>query len=125
MTNPIKIDDKAIIIRISQKYNSNMSAESLYEATRGVWRLSKERASYADIAFSVADGVILEVYEINSWHEAGTTIYHTRNDVHDYQGRFEFEGKIANEFIRNKYLGESAKSYFKRGSSNPITYINC
>lgn len=125
MINPIEIDDKAIIIKISQKYNPNMSAESLYEATRGVWKLSKERASYANIAFSVANGIILEVYEIISWHDAGTTIYHTRNDVYDYQGRFEFIGKIANETTRNKYLGQSVKSYFKRGSSNSIKYLNC
>lgn len=125
MINPIEIDDKAIIIRISQKYNPNMSAESLYEATRGVWKLSKRRASCADIAFSVADGVILEVYEIISWHDAGTTIYYTRGDVHDYDGRFEFVGKLANEKTRSKYLGQSVKSYFKKGSSNPIKYLNC
>ena len=125
MIPPAQITDPAILIRISQMYSPALSAQALYEATRGVWVIGKrrERAQYA---FSVASGVIQEVFSVHSWHTAGSTPYSTRshNDV-DYQGRWEFIGEVAPSSIRLKYVGCSVAHYFRRGAANPIMYLNC
>ncbi len=102
-----------------------MAADELYEATRGVWVIGQRRYN-ASYAFSVVSGTIREVYEIISWHPAGSTPYRTRSreDV-DYPGRWEFLADVAPAAIRGKYLGNSVSHYFKKGAANPVMYVNC
>ncbi|MDA3791275.1 MAG: hypothetical protein PF503_22605 [Desulfobacula sp.] len=84
----------------------------------------------ADYAFFVYRGEVKEVFAIKSWYPACTLTYNTRN-IQDairkvkVEGRWEFEGKIAEDNIRNKYIGKSVKHYLPYGASNPIVYINC
>ena len=121
----VDIDEPVVLIRISQLFNSSMTEEELYEATRGVWKMGNRREN-AKYAFSVAEGTIQEVYEIESWLPAGTLKYKTRprHDI-DIDGRWEFAGKSAGSDLRSKYVGKSIKHYFLQGASNPITYVNC
>jgi hypothetical protein len=42
------IDERVIAININQSFKSGMSAVDLYDYTRGIWRLSKERAEWAE-----------------------------------------------------------------------------
>lgn len=121
---PCSIDDPVLLIRINRLYRHRMSPAELYEVTRGVWKLGTRRENVR-YAFAVFEGVVREVYEIHSWHPAGTHPYTSRNieDV-DLPGRWEFIGVVAPEGIRNKYLGHSVASYLPQGSQNPIAYVN-
>ena len=128
----IKINEPSILIRINKTYNSTMSEISLYDYTRGRWRVNTERASKAKFAFAIFDGVIQEIFEIHEWHKAGTTESSRKpndrpdlNSTKSLVGRFEFTGEIAPEKTRTYYIGKSVKDYFKKGNSNPIYYINC
>lgn len=125
MPSAVTIDEPALLIRINQLYRPNMSSQDLYEATRGVWRLG-ERREMAEYALAVFEGVVREVYEIEEWHEAGTTDYSSRPD-HDVNvpGRWEFTGRVAAESVRDKYVGKSVAAYFSRGQQNPVVYVNC
>jgi Uncharacterized protein conserved in bacteria len=40
------------------------TADDLYTCTRGLWRLSRERAEHAKYAFAISKSEIKEVYEI-------------------------------------------------------------
>lgn len=121
----VEVTEPVLLIRISQRYRDGMASDELYEATRGVWVIGERRYN-ARYAFAVAFGVIQEVYEIRSWHTAGSTPYRTRRreDV-DYPGRWEFLAGMASATIREKYVGNSVAHYFKKGAANPIMYINC
>jgi uncharacterized protein len=121
----VEIDEPALLVRISRLYRPDMPAEELYEATRGVWRLSTRREGAA-YAMAVFEGVVLEVYEIDSWLPAGTTPYYFR-DVEELpvEGRWEFVGRLARNSVRSKYLGRSVAAYFKQGAQNPIAYVEC
>jgi hypothetical protein len=125
MKNEISIDEKAILIRINQLYHESMTSEELYEATRGVWKVGIRRDE-AEYAFTVFRGEIKEVYKIDSWLPAGTFRYKTRSraDV-EVAGRWEFVGSLAEDKIRNKYIGRTVKNYLAQGMVNPIVYINC
>ena len=124
MNSAIQISEPALLIRISQCYKRGMSLDALYEVTRGVWVIGDRRHN-AHIAFSIADGIVREIYSIKSWHPAGSTPYKTRTkDDVNYAGRWEFIGEAAPEEIRKKYLDKSVAHYFKRGAANPIMYVN-
>ena len=68
-----------------------------------------------EYAFSVFQGIVKEVYKIERWHPAGTLEYKYR-DIIDYIGanRWEFEGSIAQESIRSKYVGKSIRQYVSK-----------
>lgn len=129
------ITEPAILIRINQLYRYGMDADSLYDATRGVWviggREEGGRRDGAKYAFSVFKGIIIEIYKINKWYLAGTeaTFYKTRpnaNKPWTYDPpRWEFEGEIAESNIREKYLTKSVKGLLSANSQNPIKYVNC
>ncbi|MGE3312066.1 MAG: hypothetical protein AB7O66_19040 [Limisphaerales bacterium] len=123
-----QITEPAILFRISKVYRSDMTALELYEATRGFWRLGKKlsaRAEAAQLAFAVYQGVIREVYRIESWHPAGTLPY-TSRDPGPYRGknRREFSGPVATD-LRNRYVGHSVRHHFPQGNRAPFKYVNC
>jgi len=89
-----------------------MTALELYEATRGVWRVGATR-NKATYALAVYRGIVREVYTLHHWYPAGSTPYATRSrDDVDVPGRWEFEGVVAPEILRHKYMGKSVAAYF-------------
>jgi uncharacterized protein len=124
----VKIDDceKVLLIRINKRYHKNISKEELYEATRGIWRINQQRASNVEYAFALFEGIIKEVYKINQWYKAGTLKY-SFTDTFSFADsrRWEFEGEVADNNLRSKYIDKSVREYFKPGNQNPIKYVNC
>jgi uncharacterized protein len=125
------IDDPVVAININRQYPRAKNDDDLYQATRSMWRLRRERANRARYAFAVFDGEIKEVYEIEEWKPAteNTRRYWREREKlqgEDFQethdGRSEFTGRIAPDVIRKKYVG---KRMPVRHSQNPIRYFNC
>jgi hypothetical protein len=122
---PVEVDVPALLIRINRLYRHNMTPEELYEATRGVWKLGS-RCTKAQFAFAVFEGVVREVYEIESWHAGATTPYVTRDAAKlTTNGRREFLGHVADAAVRDRFFGRSVADYFHRGQQNPVVYVNC
>ena len=113
------IKDNLVIIKINQLYKPGMSADELYDGTRGFWRRKIESVSDADYALSVANGMVLEVYKIDGWFEAGTTHMKTGRKP-SKSGRIEFTGKVAPEDIRKRYINKCVRHLFKYGNANPV-----
>lgn len=121
---PVSILEPALLIRVNRLYRHRMSDAELYDVTRGVWKLG-ERRTKAKLAFAIFEGVVREIYEIEQWHQAGTTTYTTRtNDDVNRQRRWEFTGKKADEALHRLYLGGSVEAYFPRGLQSPVIYVN-
>ena len=124
-SKPIAIAEPSILIRINKAYRYDMTDDELYEATRGIWKAGVRREK-AKFAFAVFRGCVRDVFVIDRWVPAGSTLY--RTSVHDnvrVPGRWEFVGRRAGEAIRLKYLDGSVNQYFAQGAQNPITYVNC
>ncbi len=115
-----------ILLNIIRTYKADMTEEELYEATRGAWRININNARTIKYAVAIAWGMVQEVYEIKSWHSAGTFPYKTRLDLNkenlsgQYSGRKEFVGKVANGDIRDKLIGLEVNYWWQ----NPVRYIN-
>jgi hypothetical protein len=119
-----RIIHKALLIRINQLYREDMTKQELYEATRGVWPLNLNRCQKSEYAFAVYQGIVREVFQIHSWHPAGTTSYETRQNL-SVDGRVEFLGSQAPENIRKQYIGKSVRRpYLKKGNRRPVVYVN-
>jgi hypothetical protein len=120
----VSIAEPAMLIRINQFYREGMSGKALYEATRGVWKVG-ERRNGAMIAIAVFQGLVKEVYQIESWHPAGTTPYETRSpETYNIPGRWEFVGRVADHTIKSKYVDGNVGHYFLRGDQAPVRYVN-
>lgn len=121
---PVKIVEPCLLIRINKLYRPGMNSKSLYEATRGVWKLG-ERRNRAQFALAVYQGVVRQAYTIQVWHVGGTTPYSTRAlEEVDAPDRWEFSGAVA-EMLAAKYCGGSVEKYLPGNAQNPIVYVNC
>lgn len=85
--------------------------DSLYEATRGYWKISQKNTS-GKYVLSVINGIVREVYKPLLWKKS-----------RDYDDRLGFEGEIAEARIRNIFLNKRIpEQYRRKGSANPIQY---
>jgi hypothetical protein len=109
------LDDPAMIININKAYRRGSDKDEIYEATRQAWVVGKNRRDTIKFALAEFGGVIIEVFEIHDWFSV-TTNNNIRNN------RWGFNGKIAPDHIRSKYLSKSIAHTKKRGSANPIRY---
>jgi hypothetical protein len=122
----VDVTEPALLININRLFRYGMKPIELYDATRSAWKLGprRERARYA---MSVYRGVVREVYEIRAWLPCGSSLRsvdgEARNPVRS--GRWEFVGLIAEAGVRERYRGGSVAHYFRRGSQNPVRYVNC
>ena len=99
-----------------------MNAHELYEATRGVWRLSLRRYK-AKYAMAVYQGIVKEVYRIDRWVPAGYSEYTTRiPEELKKRGRWEFEGKVEKKLFK-KYVGKSVRKYFRNRVT--VRFVGC
>lgn len=125
-----QINDSVVAICINQQYEYCFNESDLYNCTRGLWRLNRERAEKAEYAFAVYQGFIKEVYEIEEWVPATKE----RSDfwverlksqgliISPLEGRSDFLGRVASEEVRKKYVGKIMPG---RLGQNPIRYFNC
>ena len=118
------ITDPVMLIRLSRSYKPGMSAQALYDVTRGVWvvGIRREKARYA---LAVFQGIVREVYDIDQWHPACTTKYVARDSTKlRSEGRWEFTGRVAAPGVRERYVDRDVTGYFTKGAKNPIQYVN-
>lgn len=60
------ITENVIAIKINRSYKENITKDGLYEITRGYWKIDFKKAQHVDYAFSVFNGIIIEVYRIEN-----------------------------------------------------------
>ena len=119
------ITDDIIIIKLNRSYNrSGMSSEELYDITRGCWKRRIESVERAEFALAVYKEEVIEVYRITAWYSAQEEIRDTVpfNPEVDL-GRIIFKGEVAEEKVREKYIGKNVSKLFKRGEASPVKTI--
>lgn len=108
-----EINEQIILININKRYDRKMNKKEIYEATRKHWRVNISRVSKIKIACSVYRGIIREVFMIKRWLPSK-----------EVKGRYLLEGYVAPSGARKKYINKSVAKYWKKGSQNPIKYVN-
>ena len=118
------ITDDIVIIKINKSYTPNMSALELYDITRGCWKRRLDSVSSGKYALAAVYGEVVEVYKIDYWVPSillnrQTIPYDPAIEV----GRIGFFGSVADQKVREKYIGKSVKNFFKQGEANPVKLI--
>ena len=99
-----------------------MSDEELYDITRGFWKINLQRASKAKYALTIVDGQVIEVYEIDKWVKAGTTKINRKVDKEN-KNKWQFDGRVADNEIRSKYINKSVVPLFNGSRSRDFVYV--
>lgn len=112
-----EIAEKCLIIKIKQAtidFCGGDLAGAIYSATRKSWKLSMAKAQIADYVLSVMNGIVQEIYCDLEW------------EIDEERApRLMFEGKIAPNNIREKYLNKRIPPEFrKKGMASPCLYVN-
>ena len=115
------IDNNCVIININGQYNRCMGSNGIYQATKEIWRMDKKRLNNIKYVLSEYRGLIIEVFEVDEWYSKKRSYSSGKNKGKMYEG-WGFNGKIAHEAIRNKYINKSIAHLKKRGQANPIRY---
>lgn len=118
------ITDDIVIIKINKSYNPSMPAPELYDVTRGCWKRRLDSVSSAKYALATVFGEVVEVYKIDYWVPSILLNRQTipYNPVVE-KGRIGFFGSVADQKVREKYIGKSVKNFFKKGEANPVKLI--
>ena len=125
------IKDSILVIKINGLYKRGMSEEELYEATRGVWRISiktikKQKVKYV---FAVYNQLIVAVYKPDEWHRVYENIDLPREETLNVD-----DAKDRGYFICHNYkeMDDRQKFYLHKSISNfdkikkaqyPTTYL--
>ena len=110
-----------VVIKINRTYYDGMSAEALYDYTRGIWKRKIESVQVADYALSVVFGIVVEVYKIDHWMPALETKFTARKvDPKKASERIAFVGSVAEDSVRKRYIGKSVAKLYKYGDANSV-----
>ena len=123
-SEPAKITEPVLLIKLTDSFRYNMSAVELYDYTRGIWIVGKLRREQVKYVFCVYDNIVQETYKVLEWFKAGST-FSSRKDAESWKihkdKRWEFVGRISHG-MRKKYRYKSVDHYWKQGNRNPIRY---
>ena len=115
----VREEHRGIAILINRDFRPTFGRLELFEITRGIWPkklVTLAERIEATYAYATYQGIVKEVYEIQSWVPAGSQQYFTR-ELHPERLKtnpWEFVGRIAPEDIRSLYVGriiERPRSY--------------
>lgn len=131
MSVPIEAVDPqepVVLVNIAREWDRELTPEALYERARQYWLCAPQRHA-AEYAMAVGNGIIREVYRIDSWHEvdmATVPIDPGRKGAGKplprRTKRKAFKGHIAEDAIKQRYVGKSVHHLLSR---NPIKWLNC
>ena len=124
-----KIQEKYITFFINKTYSTNLSEIEIYDATRQFWtNVSKDKRTKDkngkleySIALSIYDSVVIRVYSIIQWFDAGTTLSTRRTKK---VNAYEFVGNtIEKHYLLGKKLVNKDGSKIKANQQG-YGYIN-
>jgi len=109
-----------LLINISRSMDS-AEVESIYEAVRYAWAVSKANAEKCDYVLAVSDGIVRGVFKADAWLPATRDNFPGRAPM---DKRFGFVGKAADEAALSQYLGKRLPERWKRkrGTQSPFRY---
>lgn len=111
-----------VIININKKYRRGFRQEDIYEATKSAWVINSKKIPNLKFVLSEYKGLIVEVFSVDKWYDV-KSVQETGKNAGKVKIRYAFDGRTANDEIRNKYINKSIAHKKKRGMASPIIYL--
>lgn len=116
---PFELHGSLILINIAALWN----VLETYDATRGMWRLDPNRAEKYNLVLGHARGIVRGAYRPDKWLPATTDNFPLLD--HDMDGRWGFNGRVAEETVWKRYVGKRVPDEYRRkGAANPVRYCD-
>lgn len=117
-----KIETNCIVININKKYERGSGENTIYNATKETWTIDKIKLSELKYVLSEYRGLIVEVFEVETWYEKERGYTPRAKKFGQTKIGYGFDGKVANEQIRNRYINKSIAHTKKKGAASAIRY---
>ncbi len=117
-----EIDDNCILININKKYQRGKGESSIYSATKETWTIKKGKLPNLKYVLSEYRGLIVEVYEVRNWYEKERGFTPKAKRYGQTKIGFGFNGEVAPDEIRKKYVNKSIAHIKKKGAASAIRY---
>ena len=112
-------DSKILLLKIERRWTalvqkhgsaSKVPNTEIFDATRGDWKISLDRAKDVEFVLAVARGLVRAVYSPATWGEAG------------YEGRKRIVSLNEAKALPD-WCGRSIAHLYSKGSQNPLRYL--
>lgn len=128
------IKHEILIIKINKLYEYKMDQKTLYDAIRGVWRISKNTVKRVEYVFGVYNSLIVGVYKPSAWFVCKEAkdklpqqdiILTPKTENRLFFIDQDFEQGLPLDDNEKFYLGKSiALLEVNQKAQNPITYLH-
>jgi len=108
-------DEPVLLLNIRNQFYLDIDSSELYKITKGNWSVRLDRVNKIEIVCAVAFGIIREVYTVKTWSFSGK--FNKKGNKLYY-----FNGEVAPQKIREKYINKSVSKHCKKGNQNSIRY---
>ena len=117
-----EIDENCVIININKTYKRGSGNDSIYNATKEIWDIKEHRRNRIEYVLSEYRGLIVEVFKVKEWYgkERGYNLG-AKKYGQTYIG-YGFNGEVAEDLIRKKYINKSIAAHKKRGFASVVIF---
>lgn len=117
-----EIWEDCVIININRNYIRGSSQNSIFNATKWIWRIWKNRTESLNYVLSEYRWLIVEVFEVEKWYPEERWYNIWSKKYGEKYVWYSFTGQIAKEKIRDKYIWKSVIHLKKRGFAGTLIY---
>lgn len=117
-----EIGGDCVIININKSYKRGSGENAIFDATKEIWDIKENRRNKIKFVLSEYKGLIVEVFKVEKWY--GKERYYNSNAKkagQTYMG-YGFDGEVADDSIRKKYINKSVAKSKTKGFSGVIIF---
>ena len=116
------LSSDCIIININSLYRRGYGDNAIYNATKGIWTIAQWRLKGLKYVLSEYRGLIVEVFQVDRWLEAERGFSSKAKQHGQTKTGYYFEGNVAPDDVRNRYINKSIMYVKKKGAANAVRY---
>jgi uncharacterized protein len=117
-----QIDTDCVLVNINKKYERGKGQSNIYNATKETWTIRKSKLSSIKYVLSEYRGLVVEVFKVNCWYEKERGYTPNAKRYGQKKIGYGFEGEVAYDEIRRKYINKSIANTKKKGAASVIRY---
>lgn len=117
-----KIEDDCLIININKSYKRGSGIAAIYNATKETWRIKESRREKVKYVLSEYKGLIVEVFKVDRWYPKERGFNPGAKKYGQTYTGYGFEGTIADNKVRDKYINKTISQFKKRGFGGVLIF---